>query len=120
MYLLTIQERSLYDIDKTNIGHASTLTPSIFFKMADKMLTYNTNTITRGFVGGGNLRSSRRKYIKQVISANVISHSFHIRRQGKWGLASSFPRRTPLVSTLKTMILWSSLSNMETGILGVF
>lgn len=49
--------------------------------MANKSLNWNTNTISEGFVGGSNSSSSRRKYARQVLATNVISHGFPI---GAW------------------------------------
>lgn len=81
MYFLTI---TVVSTVKINMGHTPTLTSSIFLpKMADKILTYNTNTIVGVFTGGGNSRSSWRKYVRQVFLANVISSSFPISSQWK-------------------------------------
>lgn len=71
--------------DKTNLDHTFfILTHSIFpSKITYKNLCSNTNTITRGFIGRGRFSFSRRKYIRHVLAANVVSPSFPRGTHGK-------------------------------------
>lgn len=54
--------------------------------MADKSLSYNTNTIPGGFAGRGSSKSSRRKYVRQVFAENMIYNSFPWNTIGKKGV----------------------------------
>lgn len=64
--------------------------------MAGKIITNNTNTIAGGFNGGGNSRSSQRKYISQVFASNIISISFTKSSQGKTGVNIIFSEEDAL------------------------
>lgn len=51
--------------------------------MDDITLHSDTNTITRGFVGGGSSRASQRRYTQHVLATNVISLGFPMELLGK-------------------------------------
>lgn len=79
-----VQWRPPWDFSKTNLDYTPNITLSIFpLKMADKTKIYSTNTIVGGFTGGGKYISLWRKYARQVLSTNVISHALPNSSQGK-------------------------------------
>lgn len=72
--------------------------------MANKTLHSNTNTITRGYAGGGSSISYRREYTRQVSAINVISHGFPKGAHGEIKINITFSMRTSSKSILMIMI----------------